>query len=568
MRAVVRLIILSLIASLFAGAADAAPAPLPRLVVILVVDQMRGDYLDRFGFQWTGGLRRLVDDGAWFRRAAYPYFTTVTCAGHATVSTGAFPRTHGMVGNSWFDRDTGRGVLCTSDASVTTISYGAPVAGGNGPSRLLVPTLADEMRAQLPVLSRVVTLSGKERTAITLAGHRADAVSWFSSAAGTFVTSSAYTPTPVPFIADALKASPVASDYGKTWTRMLPIDRYLFTDKGLGEKPPAYWTSEFPHVLAGSDGRPDAQFYDAWTTSPFLDDYLGRLAIASVNALKLGQGRGTDFLGVSFSALDSVGHDFGPTSHEVQDVLARLDQTIGALLAHLDRSVGAGNYVVALTGDHGAAPIPEQTAALGIDAGRLDAATLTQAAVKGLQAAFGAGEYTVHSQYAELILEPAVVEKLRRDPRALDQVLGALRAVPGVAGAYFGDHLDADAAAGDRDARAALLSYYPGRSGDFVVVPKPYWFYVTADGTPQPGSATTHGSMYAYDQHVPLILFGAGIKSGEYLRAATPADIAPTLAHLCGITLARIDGEVLVEALLPAAVPPPLPARPAGAPKQ
>jgi hypothetical protein len=471
-----------------------------------------------------------------------------------------------MVGNSWFDRDTGRGVGCTSDAGVTTISYGAPVAGGNGPSRLLVPTLSDEMRAQLPVSSRVVTVSGKERSAITLAGHRADAVSWFSFAAGTFVTSSVYTAAPVPFMADALKAYPVASDYGKTWTRMLPIDRYLFADKGLGEKPPAYWTSEFPHGLVGKAGTPDAQFYDAWTTSPFLDDYLGRLAILSVDALALGQGRGTDFLGVSFSALDSVGHDFGPTSHEVQDVLVRLDQTIGTLLSHLDRTVGAGNYVVALTADHGAAPIPEQTAALGIDAGRLDAATVTRAAVKALQAAFGPGEYTVRSQYAELILEPAVVEKLRRDPRALDQVLGALRATPGVAGAYFGDHLDADAAAGDRDGRAALLSYYPGRSGDFVVVPKPYWFYVTVDGTPQPGSATTHGSMYAYDQHVPLILFGAGIKRGEYLRAATPADIAPTLAQLCGITLARIDGEVLIEALSPAAVLPPPPARSAGAP--
>jgi hypothetical protein len=174
----------------------------------------------------------------------------------------------------------------------------------------------------------------------------------------------------------------------------------------------------------------------------------------------------------------------------------------------------------------------------------------------------------VRSQYSDLILEPAVVEKLRRSPVALEQVLRAIRSVPGVAGAYFAEHLNLHAAAGDYDARAALRSYYPGRSGDLVVVPRPYWFYVSADGTAQPGSATSHGSMYAYDQHVPLILFGAGIRRGEYLRAATPADIAPTLAHLCGITLARIDGDVLIEALSPPAAPPPTPARSAGAPKQ
>lgn len=551
MPCVFRRIVLALTAALAAASAHAAPAPPPKLVVVIVVDQMRADYVDRYGFQWTGGLRRLVDGGAWFRRAAYPYLSTVTCAGHATVSTGAFPSTHGMIANAWFDRGSGLAVGCASDTSVTTISYGAPVAGGSGPSRLLIPTLADEMRAQMPTPSRVVTLSGKERTAITLAGHRADAASWFSSSAGTFVTSSVYTAAPVPFMVDALKAHPVSSDYGKVWTRLLPADRYRFADKGLGEKPASYWTSEFPHVLAGSAGKPDAQFYDAWTTSPFLDDCLGRLAIASVDALKLGERDGTDFLGISFSALDSVGHDFGPMSHEVQDVLARLDQTVGTLLSHLDRTVGEGNYVVGLTADHGTAPIPEQAAAFGIDAGRLDSAIIRQTAAKALEAAFGPGPYTVRSQYADLILEPAVVEKLRRDPRALDMVLGALRAVPGVAGAYFGDHLGARAAAGDRGARAALVGYYPGRSGDLLVVSKPYWFPVTADGTSQPGSAATHGSMYAYDQSVPIILFGAGIKPGEYWRAATPADLAPTLALLCGITLAHVDGEPLIEALAP-----------------
>jgi len=538
---------------LAAAAAHAAPAPPPRLVVVIVVDQMRGDYIARYGYQWTGGLRRLVDGGAWFRRAAYPYLTTVTCVGHATVSTGAFPRTHGIVGNSWFDRETGRSVGCTADPKQTIISYGAPAGGGESPWRLQTATLSDELRTQMPVPARVVTLSLKERTAIMLAGDRADAVTWFNPAAGGFVTSSAYTSAPVPFVAAFTKANPVTADAGKVWTRTLPESQYLHADAGTGEKPAAYWSAEFPHALKAKSEAPDAQFFEAWETSPFSDDYLGRLAIASVDALKLGQGSGTDFLGISFSALDLVGHDFGPASHEVQDTLVRLDRTLGALLAHLDRGVGAGNYVVAFTADHGAAPIPEQAAAAAIDAGRLDSATVRQATQKALEAAFGPGEYLVRSQYSDLILPPDVLEKLRRDPAAAREVLRAVRAVPGVAAAYFAEDLDSHAAAGDRDARAALLSYYPGRSGDLIVMPKPYWFFVTADGSPQPGSATSHGTMYGYDQEVPIILYGRGIKPGEYARQATPADIAPTLAYLCGVTLAHADGEVLIEALAPPA---------------
>jgi hypothetical protein len=159
----------------------------------------------------------------------------------------------------------------------------------------------------------------------------------------------------------------------------------------------------------------------------------------------------------------------------------------------------------------------------------------------------------VSSHDSDLILPSDVLEKLRRDPRASEQVRRAINAVPGVATAYVADQLESHAAAGDRDARAVLLSYYPGRSGDVIVIPKPYWFFVTADGSPQPGSATSHGTLYGYDQGVPVILYGRGIKPGEYLRAVTPADIAPTLAYLCGVTLAEADGALLAEALAPRA---------------
>jgi predicted AlkP superfamily pyrophosphatase or phosphodiesterase len=270
---------------------------------------------------------------------------------------------------------------------------------------------------------------------------------------------------------------------------------------------------------------------------------------AAVDELGLGEGPGTDFLAVSFTALDLVGHDFGPTSHEVQDVLVRLDLTIGSLLAHLDRAVGRANYVVALTSDHGSSPIPEQVIAKGLDAGRLGMAPIVERTEKVLQQAFGPGKYVARLMASDLYLAPGVAGKLRASSTVREAVISAISSVPGVARVFFGDGLVNLRGTDDRDALAAALSYYPGRSGDIIILPRPYWFFVSGDGLTQAGSAATHGSSSEYDQRVPLILFGAGIKRGEYLKPVTPADIAPTLAFLCGITLANPDGTVLTEAL-------------------
>jgi len=520
----------------------------PRLVVVLVVDQMRADYIDRYGHQWSRGLKRLITEGAYYKQAFYPYLNTVTCVGHATISTGAFPATHGIVGNSWYDRESGRSIPCASDPAATTVSYAGPATAGNSSARLLVPTLADEMRSQLPA-TRVVTFSIKERTAIMLAGRRADAATWFSVTARGFVTSSAYTATPIPAIRTLLAKSPVEADFGKTWVRALPESAYVFADAGLGEKPPTYWTATFPHDLNGKSPTPDATFYSEWEGSPFSDAYLGRLAAGAVDELKLGKGTGTDFLGISFTALDLVGHDFGPSSHEVQDVLARLDVTVGDLLAHLDRAVGAGNYVVAFGADHGVSPIPEQVAARGISAVRVPTAAVVAAATQALKLQPEGPNATARLQNADLYFDADSIDRLRATPALLASTLRAIRAVPGVANALFADALPALAAAGDHDARAALAGYYPGRSGHLIVVLKPYSFFVTDDGTAQPGDASSHGSLYDYDQHVPVVLFGAGITRGVYLRHVTPADLAPTLAYLCGITLPRPDGSVLIEAV-------------------
>lgn len=521
----------------------------PKLVVMLVVDQMRADYVERFSQQWSGGLRRLVEQGAWFRQAAYPYLNTVTCTGHATIATGSFPATHGIVLNSWWDRDSGKQVSCTDDPSARAISYGPPVEERHSAARLKLANFADELRAQLGTASRRVTFSIKPRSAIMLAGHRADAVTWFDDRTGAWVTSSAYANSPVPFVAQFVKAHPVDADFGKLWNRSLPEGAYLFREATVGSTSPAGLNRTFPHVLKGASDKPDAIFYRRWAASPFSDAYLGQLAEAAVDSLGLGQGPATDFLGISFSALDSVGHALGPSSQEVQDTLIRLDGVIGALLAHLDRVVGPDNYVVAFTSDHGVAPIPEEVARLGLDAGRIVTQDVAERIEKALEPRLGPGKHVSRMVYTDLYFAPGIYGKLLADPAALQAALNAILEVPGVWQVFRSDQLVDRRFTDDRVLRAAALSYSPGRSGDLIVVPKPYWFFVEPSREVPSGPATTHGTAHLYDARVPVILMGRGIKPGQYVEPVTPADIAPTLAFLSGITLAETDGRILASAL-------------------
>lgn len=516
----------------------------PRLVVLLIVDQMRGDYIDRFDAQWTQGLHRLVTQGAWFRQAQYPYADTFTCPGHASVSTGSIPAVHGIILNEWWDRESQSQVTCTQDRSVSTISYGKAIAAGPGDStaRLRVPTLADEMRAQLHPASRVVAFSLKARSAVTLAGRRADAIAWFDDS-GTWVTSTAFSSGPVPAVADFVRRHPVEADFGKTWERLLPKTAYQFEDPGIGVTSAKGMTVGFPHVVKGTGSAPDRSFYDQWETSPYSDAYLAQMALDVAGKMRLGQSAGTDLLAVSFSSLDKVGHEFGPNSHEVQDVLVRLDRLLGDLFAGLDRLVGPDRYTVALTGDHGVAPIPERSRGEALDAGRVDKARILHVVEGALSAALGAGSYVAHLVQTSIYLGPGVFERLRDQPGGFRHLREALEAVPGVARVYTRDDLTAAGVHDDPIAQRLVLSYEASRSADVVFVLKPYW-------TLRPTGAE-HGTVYRYDSHVPILLMGKGIVPGEYLADVSPLDVAPTLAFLAGVTLPRPQGRVLTEALAP-----------------
>jgi Type I phosphodiesterase / nucleotide pyrophosphatase len=524
-----------------------APEARPKLVVILVVDQMRGDYVDKFKSQWTGGLRRLLEEGAWFREAAYPYAETETCVGHTTISTGTFPATHGMVANAWWDRDSQAMVTCTADPKAKNLAYAEGAAsGGDSAWRVRVPTFADELRFQSGGATRVVTFSLKARAAITMAGHKADAVTWFDH--GSWISSNAY--GSMPFIEDFVKAHPMTADYKKTWQLSLPQSTYLYDEKALGAAVPEGWEPTFPHVLGGKAGsdRPDEAFYNQWEMSPFADKYLTNLAENAVDQLGLGKSGGTDFLAVSYSTLDYVGHAFGPRGWEIQDTLVQLDKDLADLFAHLDTKVGRGNYVVALSADHGVVPIPEDIQKTGVDAGRLRIPEVQDKIEKALEPFNYTKPAVARITSSVIFFSTGTYGKLQADPPAMQAVLQAIRSVPGVANVYRAEELQDRPATQSPIRMSEANSYFQGRSGDMFVVPKPYWLAsARADNTRDYG--TGHGTPYNYDQHVPVLLMGWGIEHGEYFGSITPADIAPTLASLCGITLATRDGRVLAEAL-------------------
>jgi len=528
-----------------ASALSAGAEP-PRLVVVLVVDQMRNDYIDDYGSHWTGGLHRLAALGARFRNAAYPYLNTVTCAGHASIGTGTVPAVHGIVLNAWWDRESQKLVSCTDDPEHPDVGYaGVAATKGDSAKRLLVPTFAETLARSQGSKSQVVTFSLKARSAIMLAGHHSDVTAWFADPG--WLTSSSVAGSLRPEIEGYLKDHPVENDRGKTWTKLLPEGDYKFTDEAIGEQPPGGTDGTFPHPLTKPGDKP-ADFYNRWEGSPFSDRYLGELGAAAVDRLKLGQGPAIDFLGVSFSALDHVGHQYGPRSHEIQDVLAQLDVTIGKLLDHLDRTVGKDRYVVALSADHGVAVIPEQARAEGKDAGRIVLDTVSKTATVVLVKALGPGRYVARAEYTYLYLQPGVMDRVTGTPGLLEKLVSALGGIEGMLTVFPGASLDPKAPpANDPIRRAAALNEFPDRSGDIVLVPKPGWIFV-GDAAPD---GTTHGTPHPYDVHVPVLFYGAGIRPGQYDDDAAPIDIAPTLARITGVALPTATGRVLESGLAP-----------------
>jgi predicted AlkP superfamily pyrophosphatase or phosphodiesterase len=533
------------------GAAGSGP---PRLVVILVADQFRADYVAQYGDMWTAGLKEIFTKGAVFTEAAYPYAVTKTCAGHATIATGVLPATHGMIDNVWYSAATHEYLNCTEDRAARSLAFG----GDRGDERhsakwYQVPNFADELKRQVAGRPRVVSLSLKARSAIGLGGHGGanTTIVWKEDGGVTFATSDALTRRPSEAVDAYVRAYPITLQQFQTWDRLRPVSSYKFTDQAPGE--PA-GRPVFPHLfdepVKGSDAT--ASIMTNWEDTPLADEYLGGLAEYLIDREKLGQRQTTDFLGVSFSTLDNVGHDFGPRSHEVQDVLLRLDATIGRLLATLDAKVGRDRYVLAFSSDHGVALLPEQSFPApaggrgqggggGAVTGRVTSISIANAVEAALDKQFGRGHYVEAVSTPYLYFVPGVLDRVRANPQAVQAVQAAMLGVRGVEKVYWSADIAAAKPTGSDTTLTQLRrSYYPGRSGDIAFILERFWLI---------GAGTNHGMPNDYDMRVPLAFLGAGIAPGQHKVAASPADIVPTLSVLAGVRMSRTDGRVLQEAL-------------------
>jgi arylsulfatase A-like enzyme len=507
-----------LIAFSFA-AIGAAQQPKPKLVVAIVIDQFRHDYLTRFRGDYHGGLDYLLKNGANFSNAYYVQVPTVTAVGHSIFLSGAMPAVSGIIGNSWFDRDEKKIVTSVCDWQYSTVGGAKETPGVKctdsdpaSPNRLLVDTVGDELR-NAHEESRVVGVSIKARGAILPSGHRALGAFWFDDKTGNFVTSS--------FYMDKLPA------WAETFNSEKPAAKYV--------------NKEWP-------GFPARKFegYSSLPASPWGNELIEQFAEQAIKGEQLGQRGATDLLTVSFSSNDYVGHAVGPDAPEVRDMALRVDAQIGKLFKLLDETVGMKNVVVVLTADHGVAPTGDIDAQRKIPGGYL-LASVEDAAQSALALKFGKANWLMPGAgEAVLYLNAETVAKTKTSIEDINQTLtDALLSNPQlhIARIYTREQL-LNGVSGDFIAQAVMNGFSQRRSGDFSLVFEPNYM---------PGTrGTTHFSPYGYDRHVPLLFAGRGIKSGEYKNAAIVNDVAPTLASLLEIeSPSGASGRVLEEIFKP-----------------
>jgi hypothetical protein len=382
-----------------------------------------------------------------------------------------------------------------------------------------------------------VTVSIKARGAIGLAGHGGTAVTWFDDGADTFVTSSVYARAPVPAVKQFMDASPYQRDLDAAWTLRDAEATYHARDAGLGERPPAGWTALFPHVLKGIKGA-DGQYATQWQRSGFANAYLTRMAVSMLEAYQLGKGNTVDVLGLSLTGTDRVGHAFGPDSREYEDVVARLDDELGDLIAALDRTVGRSGYVLVLTADHGTTSVPQVTPG----AGRVVNEEVRERIEDTLRTRYGAAEGGSHvewSVWGGYVVREATRARLAADPATVRAVQEAVQTIPGVQRLLYTPTLSRTAK--DPLEQMAALSGATMRRGEFLLTVQRNWVYTLRNGA----DATHHNTGQDYNQRVPLILFGGPVRAGTFDVPVSPIDIAPTLASLVGVTMPTARGRVL-----------------------
>lgn len=500
----------------------------PKLVVGIVVDQMRYDFLYRYAEKYSsGGFKRLMNEGFNCRNNHYDYAPTVTAAGHAAIFTGSVPAIDGIIGNEWFNQKTGKTVYCVEDTAVKTVGSDSK-AGLMSPKNLLVSTITDQLRIANNFQSKTIGIALKDRGSILPAGHTANAAYWFDSKNGAWITSTFYM-NDLPQWAKDFNAEKMPQKYMvEGWKTLLPMEQYtestadnqVYESKLSGEKTPT-----FPHELAAQAG---VNLLELIRTTPFGNTLTKDFALAAIKNENLGKSPKTDFLTVSFSSTDYVGHSFGPNSVEVEDTYLRLDKDIAEILTTLDNTLGKDNYLVFLSADHGVADVPGFWQSQKLPTGILDRSGAMTEVKTALKTAFGEGEFIRAEDNYQIYLNNAILQEKKLTYAQVHAIVRETLLKREDVTDVIDLHNLANSTLPDYQLNFVKNGLNPRRSGDIMFVLNPSWFMGSKTGT-------THGTLYRYDTHVPLLFYGWRVKKGETTLRTNISDIAPTLADFLNI---------------------------------
>lgn len=502
----------------------------PKLVVGIIVDQMRYDYLYKYYSKYLkNGFKKLLNEGFNCRNTNYNYEPTYTGPGHASIYTGTTPSQHGIISNDWYVRKTGKSNYVTDDSTVTTIGSSNKAVGKMSPVNMLATTVTDELRLSTNKKSKVIGVALKDRSSILPAGHMANAAYWFNSETGNWVTSSYYMHD-LPVWMKNFNDRHLTQKYlSQTWNTLFPIGEY--TESADDDNPyegnyPGETKPVFPHNLSKM-WKPDN--FDIIRYTPFGNTLTKDAAIAAIEGEQLGKGTNTDFIAISFSSTDYIGHKMGPQSIELEDTYLRLDRDLSELITYLEKTYGKDEFLLFLTADHGAAYVPEQMMDLKIPAGYFDGKIFADSLKNYLSKMYNANNLISYIINEQIYLNLSLIKQKNIPLKNIQEEIASFALkFQGVANAYTAYQLNGEALKNE-SANLIQNGFYKQRSGDVALLLEPGWMQWSHTGT-------THGTSYNYDTHVPLLWYGWHINHGSSAVPVSITDIAPTISDLLNIS--------------------------------
>ena len=525
-----RLLLIGLLPPFFSlQAQEEKPFETPKLVVGIVVDQMRFDYLTRFWDRYSeDGFKRMVNKGFNAKNHHFNYIPTATGPGHASVYTGTTPSIHGILGNNWYDKFAQEVVYCAGDENYHAL--GTENKQGMAPTRMLTTTITDQLRIHYQFRSKVIAMSIKDRGAVLSGGHSANAAYWFEGGSTGNWISSTYYMDELPEWVQKFNRSKAVERYKKTWNTLEPVQTYVESgsDRNAYEGLSKGEThSGFPHEI--DKVWDENGLFSSLAATPFGNSILTDFALEAIEKEELGADNTPDFLAISYSSTDYVGHKYGVNSVEVQDTYLRLDLELARLFEYLDQQVGEGEYLVFLTADHGAVHVPAFLSDHKIPSGYVDNQAMANALSEMVVERYGQSDLIEKWNYNELFLNHGLIKELGLDVRTVRENIADMVLKLEYVEQVFSAHELERLGTADRIKELVRNGHNAKRSGDIIFTMQPAYISYSRTGS-------THGSPHIYDTHVPLLFYGTGIPEGSSTPERTEIpDIAPTLAVLLGV---------------------------------